>query len=714
MINMNEINDFNKENYNYSRYFLPSILILTAIVFANTLGNNFVNYWDDNGYVTSNEIIKHLNWEHLKIIFSTFFKGNYHPLTTLSYAIEYKLFGLNPFPYHLSNYIVHLLNVAIVYLFINRFTHKPLVAGITALFFAIHPMHVESVAWISERKDLLYTFFFILSLNSYYAYLTKGKKYLSLGWAFCWFLLSLMSKPAAVCLPIILVLIDYYIYKQISWKMLISKIPFFVLALLFGILSVLAQTSNGDIGLPSYYNILDRLFFFSYTTIYYLFQVILPFKLSALHWHPIKSGMLLPIGYYLSLPALLLIIWGVFKSGRFKQILIFGLLFYFITIAMVLQVVPIGKAIVSERYAYVPYIGIFFIFGYLISNIMDNTYAVSRNIKVVFVYIVIFFTGFYSYLTYGRNKMWKNTIVLFNDVVEKYTDQTLAEAIISPQPNFYNFSLNILGMEYVNNKMYKESIETLKNLLSLNSNNAQAHRYLGYAYLCLKDWDNGIKYYQIALEIEPDNEGAKNNLKYMMREKVKNIEDLTERNPTSDNYINLSLLYYKNGNFQKCIEACEKALKIDSKSALAYNNICSAYNALEEWDKAAAACNNAIKINPDYQVAKNNLANALNKKAIKDPEEEDATNQPTSQKYINLSVKYYNHNKFKKCIEAANVAIKLKSDCTEAYNNIGLAYSKLKDYDKSIAAFKKALAIDPKNDYAKNNLNAVLSQKNGK
>ena len=148
MINMNEINDFNKENYNYSRYFLPSILILTAIVFANTLGNNFVNYWDDNGYVTSNEIIRQLNWEHLKIIFSTFYKGNYHPLTTLSYAIEYKLFGLNPFPYHLSNYILHLLNVAIVYLFINRFTHKPLVAGITALFFAIHPMHVESVAWI--------------------------------------------------------------------------------------------------------------------------------------------------------------------------------------------------------------------------------------------------------------------------------------------------------------------------------------------------------------------------------------------------------------------------------------------------------------------------------------------------------------------------------------------------------------------------------------
>ena len=141
----------------YYRFFIPFIIVITAIIFANTLANDFIDNWDDNINVTNNEIIKHLNWSSLKEIFLDFRGTDYYrPLSVLTYAIEYKFFGLNPSAYHFTNYIIHILNAILVYIFLKRFTAKPLVAAITSLFFAIHPMHVESVAWISERKDVLY------------------------------------------------------------------------------------------------------------------------------------------------------------------------------------------------------------------------------------------------------------------------------------------------------------------------------------------------------------------------------------------------------------------------------------------------------------------------------------------------------------------------------------------------------------------------------
>ena len=221
-INKNTVNSLKQNHSNYFKYFLPFIVIITAIVFANTLGNDFVNNWDDDTFILNNETIRNLNWINLKIIFLFSF-GSMHPLTMLSYAIEYKFFGLNPFPYHLTNYILHILNTILVYLFLKRFTGKLWVAVIASLFFAIHPMHVEAVAWISERKSVLYTFFFLLSLNSYSKYLVTEKKITSLIWSFIWFFLSLMSKPSAVCLPLVLVLMDYYHNKKLSWNIFIRS-----------------------------------------------------------------------------------------------------------------------------------------------------------------------------------------------------------------------------------------------------------------------------------------------------------------------------------------------------------------------------------------------------------------------------------------------------------------------------------------------------------
>ena len=578
--------------FDYSRLFLPFIIIITAIVLANTLGNDFINNWDDDVYILDNEIIRNLNWNNLKEIFS-FSYGSMHPLTILSYTIEYKLFGLNPFPFHLTNYIFHILNAVLVYLFLNRLTGKPWVAAITALFFAVHPMHVEAVAWISERKSLLYTFFFLLSLNSYSKYLVTKKKFSYLLWSFLWFFCSLMSKPAAVCLPFVLVLMDYYHYKKLSWKLLISKIPFFFLALLFGILIFYFEKSPETIAvLNRIFSIPERVLLVSYSTIYYIFKVFAPFNLSALHFYPVKSDVL-PIEYYLALPALLLLIWGVIKSGSFKHEIIFGLLFYLITIASVLQIMPIGQAIVSERYSYIPYIGVFFIFGQFFSYIKDKKFSFNGRIKFIVYIVLVILTVLYSFLTIERNKVWKNGIVLFTDVIEKYPEHEFGwfargkskdilgdfngalsdnNKAIEINPQYANAYSN-RGIVYAKIGKYDNAIADFNKVIELKPKYAEVYANRGNVYSKIGNYDSAIADYNIAIKIKPDFPEVLNNRGIYL--------------------INLNRIDESLRDFNKAIE-------LNPQFTEAYFTRGSAYAKIGKYDNAIADFNKAIELNPQY------------------------------------------------------------------------------------------------------------------
>src|SRR5688572_978865 len=228
-----------------SYYILGGILLVTFLLFYNTLTNNFVNL-DDSGYIKDNPDIKSLSAKNIAAIFSSFYNANYHPFTTLSYAIEYNLFGLNAKPYHFVNLFLHLLNIFMVFRLIKKVSGKVQVALIVALFFAIHPMHVESVAWISERKDLLYSFFFICGLSTYYEYThAKADRNKLYVYTILLFLCSLLSKSAAITFPIMLLIFDYYFQRSWKAKVLVEKIPFFLLSLIFGVVNIFSQKSAG-------------------------------------------------------------------------------------------------------------------------------------------------------------------------------------------------------------------------------------------------------------------------------------------------------------------------------------------------------------------------------------------------------------------------------------------------------------------------------------
>ena len=247
---------------------------VTAICYLPMLQNQFTN-WDDEYYVINNQLLRGPDW---KGIFTEPVVGNYHPLTIITLVINYQLSGVEPFSYLLLNLLLHLANSFLVFRFIYLISgNKTIVAFFTAIIFGIHPLHVESVAWISERKDVLYAFFFLLSLIQYWHYLNTGKQQ-KLWMTFFLFILSLLSKPAAIVLPLVLLLLDYWHGKPLQGRLFIQKIPFFVMAIVFGILTVNIQSPTAMASLETY-PIWERLFFACYVIMTYFFRFFIPYPL---------------------------------------------------------------------------------------------------------------------------------------------------------------------------------------------------------------------------------------------------------------------------------------------------------------------------------------------------------------------------------------------------------------------------------------------------
>lgn len=253
---------------------LAAIVLITFGFWFPTLRNCLVD-WDDNIYILNNPYIFSLTPENIGQIFSEYFMANYHPLTMLSYAIEYAIAGDSPFIYHLTNLILHLINTVLIYFFVRNLfrivysnsgsRQSQTIALVTAFLFGLHPMHVESVSWVSERKDVLYGFFFLLALIKYVRYISTNR---TIDYLLCvvFFVLSLLSKGMAVSLALSLVAIDFVLKRKLfSPKVLLEKVPFFILALVFGIVAILAQKSGDaiitNLGLP------DKISFASYAQI---------------------------------------------------------------------------------------------------------------------------------------------------------------------------------------------------------------------------------------------------------------------------------------------------------------------------------------------------------------------------------------------------------------------------------------------------------------
>jgi len=535
------------------------ILAFTLTSFFPSLKIGFVNR-DDNSYITENPLITELSWEKIKTIFSTSYMGHYHPLTLLSYSLEYLFFKLNPFVYHATNLILHLCNSLLVFWFIFLLTDSLLVSLVVALFFGIHPMHVESVTWVSERKDVLYSFFFLGSMICYLFYRrTKEMKYYYL--LFFLFVLSLLSKVMAMTLPFVLLLFDYHLDRKFDKKMLIEKAPFFMLAFCFGLIAISIPGSMGGTKHGYPLSSFGKFFIFSDILLFYLTKLIIPAKLSCLYPYP--GEIITPWPYiFLYLPILIgFLIVFLFLIKDTKKI-IFGLLFFFVTIAPAL---PLKT--VADRFTYIPSIGIFYIFGEVISYLYWRRIKDSRMMRTLFLIVLIGIIGVFSFLTWEGSWVWKDSMALWDNVIKKYPNIPKAYAS--------------RGEAYSEIGQYDQAILDYTKALKINPKYSEAYYDRGNAYGKKEMLDQAILDYTKALEINP---------KY------------------SEAYYNRGNAYGKKDQFDQAILDYTKALEINPNYVEAYTNRGSVYYVKRQYERAISDFSKALEINPGFSLAYFNKA----------------------------------------------------------------------------------------------------------
>ncbi|MDO8805943.1 MAG: tetratricopeptide repeat protein [Elusimicrobiota bacterium] len=602
-------------------FILSGILLLTFIVFSNTLGNDFIKTSDEGPYILTNSHVRGITPQNISAIFSAAPAGMYSPLTIFSYAIDYRIGGYNPRIYHLTSVLYHLLNVALVYFLIFLVSKRKMAAALAAALFAIHPMHAQSVNWIAQRKDLVYSFFYLSSLICYALYLEKKlpKKYLLLTLLF--YILSLFSKPAAVTLPLLLLVFDYYYARKMDKRAVLEKIPFFVLSVIFaGILFLPFVTANANQNYIPSYNLAERILAFSYSLMFYVCKLFAPFNLHVFHGWPLKTNGRFPGIYYL-MPVLAvlcaaLVVLAIKKFKDQKKNLVFGISFFIAAISIVLQIKPFGPVIVADHYTYIPYIGFFFIGAMLLSNLIErkdragNGSGWSAWPQASAISGVILLICFFSSLTYQRNAVWKNDYTLLTDSISK--DPTVS------------FAYSNLGSVEQEKNDFKSALAHYNKAIELNPEIYEAYSNRGALRYTLKDFNGALADYNQSIEMRPEYYMPYNNrgvLRFDLSDikgAVQDYEKAIQLKPSySVVYYNMGNLKYTAGEKAEAVKYYTKAIELDPFYANAYHNRGVVKMEAQDYQGALEDFNAAIKIKPDYAQAINNRQFLLTKYHLK-------------------------------------------------------------------------------------------------
>lgn len=558
---------------------------LTFLIYIPALQNSFV--WDDDAYVIKNVHTHTLSVKSLYWMLTAFHIGNWHPLTWLSHALDYSLWGLNPGKHHLTNIIFHGLNTSLVFILVitllsrielpGRNASGNLIAGgVTSLLFGLHPLHVESAAWVAERKDLLCAFFFILSILSYIYYVFSSVKRRRRGWyavSIILFSLALMSKPMAVSLPFILLLLDWYPFRRFKLHpskklhILTEKVPFFILSVGSGILTLFAQHAGGAIRTLEQLAFTTRLLNAPRVLMFYLGKIVLPVKLVP--FYPVSVLSHFEYLFYGILVSIItgLCVWGAMKG---KYVWLVGWSYYLITLLPVLGVIQVGGQLAADRYTYLPSLSPFLLIGITSAWAWERASLsvlnqAGRGLVLFCILLVVLVCG---HLTRQQIKVWKNPENLWGRVNGVFPGVV--------QEAYFN-----LGVYYNEKGREDEAIEQFKKAIEINPRYTQAHNNLGIAYTNKGMFDKAIYEYERAITINPRHERA---------------------------HYNLGVVCFKQGDFDQAVVRFKNAIALNPNYAKAHYNLGNTYDKKGLWDNAITEYKKALALNPRYAEACNNLA----------------------------------------------------------------------------------------------------------
>ena len=540
---------------NIRHHLIPVIVLVgaTFAVYAGTLEHDFLLNWDDSLYVTENETIRGITWEHVKEAFTRFYVGNYAPIQIISYMVDHAAGGLRPGVFIFTNVLLHALNGMLLYLLLFRLTRRKAVGFLAAFIFLFHPVQVESVAWISQRKNLLAMLFFLASFHSYISYRLTEKTtsmfYYTVSVSA--FMLALLSKPVAIILPLVLFLYDLC-YRdpsdRTSW--LVNKIPFISVAgaaLLIALKSQLPENDGGRIS----YAIEGPLsvFYTMLTVLVRYFRIIFwPTELSALYMPPMKTGMDATV----ALSALLAVVLAVFGAYLYRRSrkLFFWYALFFIGLLPVSQIVPL-VTLMNDRYLYFPLVGAAAFFGLVALSSADRVSGLRKGALAVVLGLLIIPLPL---LSWQRTSVWSSDVSLWMDVTSKTPGSPLA--------------WNGLGMSYIDAGRFDEAASAFLKSLAMDPDYELALNNIGALYNSRGKITEARPFLLKATELFPENSNGLMNLgiNYYVSHEYQNAELMFKKvlalKPRSadalsrlgDVYLRMRKPEMARGNFQKAID----------------------------------------------------------------------------------------------------------------------------------------------------------------
>ncbi len=611
------------------KYFLPVLIALaiTAIVFSGSLQNAFVN-WDDEANLLENPNMVKLNWYFIKHIFTDPVIGNYNPLPILTFAIEHNYFGFEPFIYHLDNLLLHLICTFFVYRIFIELKLSPTSAFIGALLFGIHPMRVESVAWVTERKDVLFGVFYLSAIFLYIKNKMAEKPSRIYNMVIvALFILALFSKIQAVSLPLTMLVLDFYIDKKLSWKMIWNKAPYFIFSVAFGIIGFYFLAQEHSLKQTTNYTAFDRILVGCLAYIIYIIKFIYPYRMSPLYAY----GQSLSWDFYaapIGIAALILLAYVSWKK-KWNWIIL-GLGIYTVNVMFLLQIVRAGQGLFADRFTYIPYLGLIFLLIYIIDYFLKTKPA--RKI-IIYSAVGIYFLLF-SVLTWQQIKIWENGGTLWTHVLKYYyaatkpwqnrsryyrsqkqydlawSDLSHAIALRSDLDNSYNSRAK---MQFDQQK-FREAISDYDSSLFYNPKNADIYINLGIAHCALGEYDKGIENMTKGLDMKPEYN-------------------------TENGYINLGQTYIITKQFEKANEIYDKLIKLSPYVANTWYQKGICLMALNKNEDAVATFSKAIEIGPSSGSYYEERAKAWYALGKKDKSKEDVIIAEKSGKIVDPQFK---------------------------------------------------------------------------
>ncbi len=546
------------------------LAMLTLGIFLPAVRFDFVNY-DDPDYVFQNsQVLRGLTWDNLVWAFTTGAASNWHPLTWLSLMLDRECFGPGPAGFHFTNVILHTVNTLLLFTVLRIMTKARWASAFAAALFAVHPLHVESVAWIAERKDVLSTLFWMLTLWSYYRYTQKGTaaRYLLTLLVFA---LGLMAKPMLVTLPLILVLLDYWPLQRLDpfhWnhflKSLWEKIPFFLLTVLACTATILAQFRGDTIANLTKIPLSIRLSNAVLTYWRYLAKMVWPADLSFFYPYPADTGKgtwwtetaAASIG--LILATILLIF-----AGRKYKYLFTGWLWYLVTLVPVIGLMHVGSQAYANRYTYIPLTGIFILAAWGFPALL----AQFRYRNTLLTGAALLILALFSFRTVIELGYWKNSITLCRRAIEVTQRNFMAEIL--------------LGQALYQEGHIDEAITHFQESIRLQPDNGYAHYNLGLIAVKQARLDDAVRYFQQATRIKPTNDSA---------------------------WCSLGFALLRQGKPKEALSPLREAVRLNPASEISHFHLACVLEQLQNHKEAVVHYRQSIRLKPDNPVVLNGLA----------------------------------------------------------------------------------------------------------